>query len=44
MNTDSLIVYIKKKKDIYKDITKDLENRFDTSNSKLDWAIHKRKQ
>ena len=31
MDTDSLIVYVKTV-DIYKDIAKDVESRFDTSN------------
>ena len=32
MNTDGFIVYIKTD-DIYKDIAKDVETRFDTSNN-----------
>ena len=36
MDTDRFIVYIKAE-DIYTDITKDVEERFDTSNYKLDW-------
>ena len=35
MNADSFIVYIKTD-DIYKVIAEDAENRFDTSNCKLD--------
>ena len=35
MNTDSFIVYTKKD-DTYKDILKDVETRFDSSNSELD--------
>ena len=35
MDTDSFIVYIKTD-DIYKDIEKDVETRFDNSNYKLD--------
>ena len=34
MDTDSFIVYIKTD-DIYKDIAKDVETRFDTSNYEL---------
>ena len=36
MDTDSFIVYIKTA-DIYKDIAKDVETRFDTSNQELVW-------
>ena len=35
MDTDSFIVYIKTD-DIYKNIAENVENRFDTSNYKLD--------
>ena len=35
MNTDSFIVYIKTY-DIYRNITKDVETRFDTLNYELD--------
>ena len=35
MNTDSFIAYIKTD-DTYKDITEDVETRFDTSNYELD--------
>ena len=40
MDTDSFIVYIKTD-DIYKDIPKDVENRFDTSNYGLDRLLPK---
>ena len=40
--TDSFIVYIKTE-DIYKDITKDIETRFDTSNYELERPLPKRK-
>ena len=40
MHTDSFIVYTKTV-DIYKDITKDVENRFDTSNYELDRPLPK---
>ena len=42
INTDSFIVYIKTS-DIYKDIAKDVETKFDTSNYKLDWPFLKEK-
>ena len=35
METDSFLVYIKTN-DVYKDIAKDVETRFDTSNYELD--------
>ena len=40
--TDGFIVYIKTE-DIYKDITKDIETRFDTSNYELERPLPKRK-
>ena len=40
MNTDSFIVYLKTN-DIYKDIAKDVETRFDTSNYELDRLLPK---
>ena len=40
MDTDSFIIYIKTD-DIYKDIAKDVENRFDTSNYELDRPLPK---
>ena len=43
IDTDSLIVYIKKKRDIYKDIAKDVESRFNTSNYELDRRLSKEK-
>ena len=42
MDTDSFIVYIKTD-DIYKDITEDLETRFDTSNYESDEPLTKGK-
>ena len=42
MDTDSFIVYIKTH-DIYKDITEDVETRFDTSNHGLDRPLPKGK-
>ena len=42
MDTDSFIVYIKTC-DIYKDIAKDIETRFDTSNYELDRPLPKGK-
>ena len=42
MDTDSFIVYIKTD-DIYKDIEKDVETRFDTSNYELDRLLPKGK-
>ena len=43
MDTDSFIVYIKTD-DIYRDITEDVENRFDTSNYELDRLLSKEKK
>ena len=43
MDTYSLIVYMKTE-DIYSDIAKDVEARFDTSNYKLDRQLPKRKK
>ena len=43
MGTDSFIVYIKTD-DIYKDIAEDIENRFNTSNYKLDRSLPKGKK
>ena len=40
MDTDSFIVYIKTE-DIYIDIAKDFETRFDTSNYELDRPLSK---
>ena len=42
MDTESFIVYIKTE-DIYVDIAKDVEKRFDTSNCKLGRPLTKRK-
>ena len=42
MDTDSFIIYIKTE-DIYSDIAKDIEKRFDTSSYKLDRPLPKRK-
>ena len=42
MGTDSFIVYIKTS-DVYKDIAKDVETTFDTSNYELDMALPKGK-
>ena len=42
MDTDSFIVYIKTD-DIYKDIAKDVETRFDTSNYQLDRPLPRAK-
>ena len=42
MDTDSFLVYIKSK-DIYSDIAKDVETKFDTSNYELDRPLHKGK-
>ena len=42
MDTDSFIVYIKKK-DVYKDIAEVLKTRFDTSNLELDIPLPKGK-
>ena len=43
MDTYSLIVYMKIE-DIYSDIAKDIEARFDTSNYKLDRQLPKREK
>ena len=43
MDTDSFIVAIKTD-DIYKDIAKDVESRFDTSNYELDRPLPKEKK
>ena len=43
MDTDSFIVYIKME-NIYVDIAKDVETRFDTSNYKLERPTRKNKQ
>ena len=43
METDSFIVYIKTD-DIYKNIAKDVETRFDTSNYELDSPLTKGKK
>ena len=43
MDTDSFIVYIKTD-DIYKDITEDVETRFDISNYELDRPLPKGKK
>ena len=43
MDTNSFIFYIKTK-GIYKDIAKDVETKFDTSNYELDRALHKGKK
>ena len=42
MDTDSFIVHVKTD-DIYKDITKDVEARFDTSNFEADRSLPKGK-
>ena len=42
MDTDSFIIYIKTE-DIYSDIAKDIEKRFDTSSYKLDRPLPKGK-
>ena len=42
MNTDSLIVHVKTD-DTYKDISKDVERRFDTSNIELEKVLPKEK-
>ena len=42
MGTDSFIVYIKTS-DVYKDIAKDVETTFDTSNYELDMTLPKGK-
>ena len=43
MNTDSFIVHVKTE-DIYKDIEKDVEERFDTSNYELERPLPKGKK
>ena len=43
MDSDSFIVVIKTD-DIYKDIAKDVESRFDTSNYELDRPLPKEKK
>ena len=43
MDTDSFILY-RKTTDIYKDITVDVETRFDVSNYELDRLLPKRKK
>ena len=43
MDTDSFIVHVKAD-DIYKDITEDVETRFDTSNFELDRPLPKGKK
>ena len=43
MNTDSFTVYIKKN-DIHKDITENVETKFDTSNYELDRPLRKSKK
>ena len=43
IDTDSFIIHIKTK-DFYKDISDDLEKRFDTSNYELNRPIPKRKE
>ena len=43
MNTDSFIVFMKTD-DIYKNITEDIETRFDTSNHELDRPLPKEKK
>ena len=43
MDTDSFIVYMKTDH-IYKDIAKDVDNRFDTSNFELDRPLLKGKK
>ena len=42
MDTESFIVYIKTK-DIYVDIAKDVETKFDTSNYEIDRPLPKEK-
>ena len=42
MDTDSLIAYVKTD-DLYKDIAKDVETRFDISNFKIDLPLSKGK-
>ena len=43
MDTDSFIVFVKTD-DIYKDISEDVETRFDTSNYELDRPLPKGKK
>ena len=43
MDTDSFIVYIKTDA-IYKEVTEDVERRFDTSNYELDRSLPKKKK
>ena len=43
IHTDSFIVHVKKKKNIYKDIAEDVETRFDTSNFEIDRPLPKEK-
>ena len=42
MDTDSFIAYVKTD-DLYKDIAKDVETRFDTSNFKIDRPLSRGK-
>ena len=42
MDTDNCVVYIKTE-DIYVDIAKDVETKFDTSNHEFNRTLHKRK-
>ena len=42
MDSNSFMVYIKTD-NIYKDITEDVETRFDSWNYELNWPIQKRK-
>ena len=42
MDSNSFMVYIKTD-NIYKDITEDVETRFDSLNYELNWPIQKRK-
>ena len=44
MDTDSFIVHVKKKKDIYKDNAKNVEKRFNISNYELERLLLKRKK
>ena len=43
VDTESFIVHLKRN-DIYKDIAEDIQTRFGSSNSKLDWPLTKVKQ
>ena len=43
VDTEGFIVHLKRN-DIYKDIAEDIQTRFDSSNSKLDWPLTKVKQ